>query len=147
MGVGCQYCNLFLKDMNYLYHGSTTQNLKTLEPRMRYTPAGKIEYAAIYATPLLPYAIAHSFPWSSEDGIGLDVINENVSLSVPVNLKERLQVPISVYKVLAENFEHTKEEETGYTWHSTQPTKVVEEIKYVSVEDALKQLGAKLEYF
>lgn len=130
----------------FLYHGSTTQNLKILEPRKRYTPAGKIEYAAIYATPLIPFAIAHSFPWSSDDGIGLDVIKDNISISVPKNLKDRLQVPISIYKISNEGFELTKEEETGYTWHSINPTKVIEEIKFSSVEEALKQLGSKLEY-
>ncbi len=131
---------------NFLYHGSAVQNLKVLEPRKRYTPAGKIEYSAIYATPLLPYAIAHSFPWSSDEGVGLDIVKDNISISIPKAIKDRLKVPISVYKISSENFELTKEEETGYTWHSTKPVQVLEEIKYESVEEALKEVGAVVEY-
>lgn len=131
---------------NFLYHGSNIQDLKILEPRKRYTPAGKIEYSAIYATPLLPYAMAHSFPWSSDDGVGLDIIKDNISISIPKSLRERLTVPISIYKISSENFELTKEEETGYTWHSTKPAEVLEEIKYASVEEALKDVGAEIEY-
>ena len=64
--------------MEYLYHGSTTQNIKRLEPRIRYTPAGKIDYSAIYASPLAAYAAAHSFPWSSNEGVDLDVLNNQI---------------------------------------------------------------------
>lgn len=132
--------------MKYLYHGSTTQNIKILEPRRRYTPQGKIEYSAIYATPLPAYAVAHSFPWSTDEGVGLDVDEKGVDLSVPINLKERLQVPISIYKLSSEGFEHTEEELTGYTWHTIHPVEVIEEVKYSSVEIALKELGAKCQY-
>jgi hypothetical protein len=132
--------------MEYLYHGSITQNLKTLEPRKRYTPAGKIEFAAIYATPLTAYAAAHSFPWSSEEGVKLEVINSKVFLKIPSKFKEKLESPVSIYKISTENFEHTKEEKTGYTWHSVQPTKVLEEIKYENVLEALKMLGVEVAY-
>lgn len=132
--------------MTHLYHGSTTQNLKTLEPRKRYTPAGKIDYAAIYATPLPAYAAAHSFPWSSDEGVGLDVVDGKVDMSVPKALQPRLQVSISIYKVSSDNFEHTKEEETGYTWHAVKPAQVIEETKYKSVEEAIAVLGGLLNY-
>ena len=132
--------------MQYLYHGSTTQNIKVLEPRKRYTPAGKIDYSAIYATPLPAFAVAHSFPWSTDEGVGLDVDEHGIDLSIPATLKERLQVPISIYKVSPEGFEHTKEDVTGYTWHTTHPVEVLEEAQYPSVEIALKELGAKFRY-
>ncbi|MEK7184720.1 MAG: hypothetical protein AAB683_01110 [Patescibacteria group bacterium] len=132
--------------MKYLYHGSITQNLKKLEPRKRYTPAGKIDYSAIYATPLPAYAAAHSFPWSTDEGVGLDVSENGVDLFIPNKFKSRLQVPISIYKISAESFLRTKEEETGYTWHATIPIDVIEEKKYSSVEVALRELGARLEY-
>ncbi|MBU3668365.1 MAG: hypothetical protein FGM57_00170 [Candidatus Taylorbacteria bacterium] len=133
--------------MKYLYHGSTTQNIKTLEPRKRYTPQGKIDYSAIYAKPLPAYAAAHSFPWSTDEGVGLDVEEHGVDLSIPNSLKERLQVPVSIYKLAPDSFEHTEEELTGYTWHTTKPIEILEEVKYPSVEVALKELGAKLTYF
>jgi ABC-type dipeptide/oligopeptide/nickel transport system ATPase component len=130
----------------YLYHGSTTSGIKVLEPSHRYSPAGKIEYNAIYATPMKAYAAAHSFPWSSDEGVNLDVVEGKVIFAVPQNFRERLQVPISIYKVSLENFVHTKEEETGRTWHTTQATPVLEEEKYKSVAIALQKLGVELSY-
>ena len=130
----------------HLYHGSVTQNIKVLEPRHRYSPAGKIDYGAIYATPLKGYAATHSFPWSSADGVGLDVIEGVVSISVPAKLRERLLVPISIYKISSENFNFTEEEVSGQTWHSTTPTPVIEEIRYPDVETAFKELGVVFEY-
>ncbi len=132
--------------MQHLYHGSTTQGLQTLEPRKRYTPGGVIEYSAIYATPIAAYAAAHSFPWSTDEGVGLDITEKGVDISIPEKLRERLQVPVSLYKISSENFKHTKEEDTGYTWHAIVPVTVLEEIKYPSAETALKELGATLEY-
>lgn len=132
--------------MTHLYHGSTTQNLKTLEPRKRYVPAGKIDYEAIYATPLPAYAAVHSFPWSSEEGIGLEIKDEKVILDIPEKLKNRLNVPISIYKVSAEGFEHTKEEEMGLTWHTIKSVKVLKEEKYESVESAIYELGGEIEF-
>jgi len=92
------------------------------------------------------YAAAHSFPWSTDEGVGLDVGENSVDLSIPKSLKERLQVPISIYKLSSEGFEHTEEELTGYTWHTVNPVEVIEEVKYPSVEIALKELGAKFQY-
>ena len=132
--------------MDYLYHGSTTQNIKTLEPRKRYTPQGRIGYAAIYATPLPGYAATHSFPWSSDEGVILDIGDVKIFFSIPEKLRERLQLPISIYKVSSENFQHTKEELTGYTWHTINPVEVLEEKKYESVEIALKELGVDFRY-
>jgi hypothetical protein len=132
--------------MKYLYHGSTTQNLKTLKPRKRYTPQGRIDYAAIYATPLPGFAATHSFPWSSDEGVGLDVGDKKIFFSIPEKLRERLQVPISIYKISDENFQHTKEELTGYTWHTTQTIQVLDEKQYESVEAALRELGVDFKY-
>lgn len=132
--------------MKHLYHGSVTQNIKILEPRKRYTPQGKIDYSAIYATPVPGYAIAHSFPWSSDEGVGLDVKDGTVYISIPHQIKERLKSPVSLYEVSSESFEHTKEETTGYTWHATNPVVVHKEIKFQSVEDALKHFDVQVMY-
>ncbi|MEZ4103647.1 MAG: hypothetical protein R3B55_03835 [Candidatus Paceibacterota bacterium] len=40
---------------------------------------------------------------------------------IPKDLEGRLLVPISVYKIEDTNFELSKEESTGYTWHSIKP--------------------------
>lgn len=132
--------------MNYLYHGSTTQNIQTLEPRKRYTPQGAIDFSAIYATPSPAYAATHAFPWSSDDGVGLDIDEGGVHISIPARMKERLSVPVSIYKISSENFEHTKEELTGYTWHTTHPVSVIEEMQCSSVEKAFEALGVKYRY-
>ena len=129
-----------------LYHGSVVQNLKTLEPRKRYTPSGSIEYAAIYATPLPGFAAAHSFAWSSDEGIELDVEYEKISMIVPNELKERLNTPISIYTLPSETFEHTTEEGTGATWHTTEPVNILEEKKYTSVLEALMEHGVQLSF-
>ncbi len=130
-----------MNNETYLYHGSTTQHIKTLEPRERYTPQGKIDYSAIYATPLPAYAAAHSFAWSTDEGVDLQVRDNQVFLTVPQSFKERIQVPVSIYKISANGFTHTAEETTGYTWHTTSPVEILEEVQYPSVEVALKELG------
>jgi len=132
--------------MDYLYHGSATQHLKTLEPRKRYTPQGKIDYASIYATPLAGYAATHSFPWSSDEGVILNVDGGRITFSIPSALKERLQVPISIYKISNENFRHTTEETTGLTWNTVEPVEILEEKQYESVESALRELGVYFNY-
>lgn len=132
--------------MNYLYHGSTVQNIKTLEPRQRFVPAGKISYKAIYATPFPAFAAAQGFPWSSDEGIDVDEKDGKIILLVPKDLKGRLLTPISIYKVSADGFSKTKEENTGLTWHTIKPTSVLEEVKYLSVIDAIDSSGGKIIY-
>lgn len=130
----------------YLYHASTTQGLKTLEPRQRYTPSRNMKFPAIYATPLAAYAATHSFPWSTDEGVKLNTADGVISLSVPESFRERIQVPISIYKLPDTNFVHTDDEVTGHTWHTTESVGVLEEIKYDSVEKALTELGAHLTF-
>lgn len=132
--------------MEYLYHGSTTQNLKNLEPRKRFTPNGEINYSAIYATPSMAFAVAHSFPWSTNEGFDLSIEDGEIFFTVPSAFRERLNVPISIYKLSSADFQQTKEESTGYTWHTTKDALVLEEIKYESVLDALEKLNVKFKY-
>ena len=130
--------------MNFLYHGSATSGIKILEPRKRFTPAGKIEYAAIYASTLPLIAAVHSFPWTSDEGIDFDILEKEITLAIPDSLKDRLQKPISIYEVSAKRFRHTAEDETGYTRHSIEPVEVLEENKYTSVIEAFKELGGEI---
>jgi hypothetical protein len=85
----------------YLYHGSATQNLKILEPRKRYTPSDEMG-ASIYATPSAAFAATHSFPWSTDEGVGLDVHGNHVVLTLPERMRPRLQVRVSIYKMSAD---------------------------------------------
>lgn len=135
-----------LNKPEFLYHGSVTPDIHILEPRKRHTPDARIEFEAIYATSLPAYAAAHAFPWTSDEGIELNIINGKVTMIVPDEFKTRLTVPISIYKIASDMFEHTKEEETGYTWHTKQPVEVIEEKKYQSVISAIEELGGTLHF-
>jgi len=132
--------------MEFLYHGSTTQGLATLEPRKRYTPAGKIDFAMIYASLNPAFAAMHSFPWSSDEGFDIMIDHDQMTLVVPAKQAERLNIPISIYKISADGFQATIEETTGETWHTTKPTSVLEETKYTSVKDALQTFGATIKF-
>ena len=91
--------------MEFLYHGSSVLGLAELAPFKNHTPQGKIEYAAIYASPLPGFAAAHSFRWSSDEGVYLEVTPElKVIFKVPKDISNRLQTPISIYKVDPSNF-------------------------------------------
>lgn len=129
----------------FLYHGSVVADLKILEPRKRFTPSEDFREAVIYATPVVAYAAAHAFPWSSDEGFDLKT-DDIIELIVPTSQKERLHTPISVYKVPADSFEHLLEEETGLTWHSSITVPVLEEKKFSSVVQALESLGGVVRY-
>lgn len=132
----------------HLYHGSVTQNIRTLEPKKRYVPkSGLIDYEAIYASHSPAFAVAHSFPWSTDEGVNLEIISNKIILTVPKELQERLEAPMSLYKILGHYFEHTVAEGTGYTWHSTQSAPILEETHYPSVSEALEKSGAELIFF
>lgn len=133
--------------MTTLYHGSTTQNIKTLEPRHRYVPKnGTIDYEAIYATPMPAFAAAHAFAWSTDEGINLGIYDGQLRLSIPQKFKERLYVPISIYTISNEHFEHTEGEGTGLTWHTTKPVDIIKEVQYETVEEAIISLGGEIIY-
>ena len=130
--------------MQVLYHGSTTPDLKTLEPRKRYTPSNDINYESIYATPIEGYAATHSFPWSTDEGVDLDVIDGKVVMQIPQSMEKRLLTPISIYKISAKNFEHLADEVTGQTWQTIKPCSVISEEKFASVLEAFDKYHVQL---
>jgi hypothetical protein len=142
--------NLVLRNNNFsfmnLYHASTTQNITTLEPRKRYTPSGKIDFEAIYATKLPAFAVAHSFSWDSSEGILLQVDEKTfqVTLKIPKDFEERLNVPISLYTISSETFQQTQEESTGLTFYSREKVKVISQEKFESVTKALEKYNGKV---
>lgn len=129
--------------MTYLYHGTVTSGITTLEPRKRYTPQG-VDLKAIYATPLPAFAAAHAFPWSTDEGVDLDIVEGKVVLVVTESFKERLNVKIYMYKVSAENFEQTKDELTGYTYHTTVATPVISVEEFNDVQSAILHFGGEV---
>jgi len=129
----------------YLYHSSAVQNLTTLEPRKRHTPYDKMS-ASIYATPSAAFAATHSFPWTSDEGIDLNVHGDHIVLTLPENMRPRLQVPVSIYKMSADGFVHTVKESTGYTWHTDKPVEILKEVRYSTVEEAIVSNGGEVRY-
>jgi hypothetical protein len=138
------FTNMIKKPIK-LFHGSTVNDIKILEPQKRYTPHG-VDLTAIYATHSLEFAIAQSFPWSSDEGFNLSFFGDKMELTVPKKFRERLLQPTNVYVVSSRNFKFTKEETTGYTWHSIKPVKVLDVMKFKSVRKALIDLKVKIKY-
>ena len=132
--------------MQFLYHGSPISGLKRLEPHKRFTPAGNIEYHAVYASSLPLVAAAHSFPWTSDEGVDFVVKGESVMLVVPQEIRDRLLQSVSVYTISAITFRHTAEDVSGYTWDSQEVVDVIEEKKYPSVEAAFADLGGSISF-
>jgi hypothetical protein len=132
--------------MQPLYHGSSVQNIKTLEPRKRFTPAGLIDFSAIYATSLRAFAVCHSFSWSSESRIDIEIKDEKVTLIVPTSLKSLLNIPISIYTVSADQFIKTEEDQLGATWHAIETVEVISESKYDNVMEAMESAGGYIEF-
>lgn len=134
-----------MNKQKYLYHGSIVPDIKILEPHKRYTPIG-VDFEAIYASPLMAYAVAHSFPWGSDEGFDLDVRDEKVYFSVPARFKNRLQVPVYIYKISSDKFEYAEEELVGYTWYARTPIEVLDIISYPTIEEGFKTLGGIIEF-
>ena len=75
--------------MKPIYHGTTKKDLTVIKPFKRYTPGGEdladVIPPRIYATYEPAYAVAHSFPWSSDDGVDIVVEDGLVAVIVPAD--------------------------------------------------------------
>ena len=131
----------------FLYHGSITPNIESLEPRKRYTPGGQNVPERIYAGDLPAFAAAHSFPWGSNEGFDLSVENGKVIFRVPANFKNRLMQKVYLYKVASNKFEWTSGEGTGHTYHSEEATKPDEIQEFDTVQEAIEHFGGEVVYF
>lgn len=136
--------------MKNMYHGSTHTNLQVLKPFKRYTPGDETLADSIppriYATYLPAYAVAHSFPWSSEDGIDIAIEHDRITLIVPKNNKWLLNQEICIYTLPDTDFVKTEEEKTGLTYHSEHEVTPVSVEHFKSVLDAMEQFSGKVKY-
>jgi hypothetical protein len=90
----------------FVYHGSKTPDIEELEPRQRFTPGllrGR-EVPLIYAASDPAYAAGHGFEWTSEEGFDIGEKNGEIVLKVPQRHLERLNTPIHIYTLPADNF-------------------------------------------
>ncbi len=128
-----------------LFHGTITPNLQEFEPRKRYTPQGADVPPRIYATGNPAFAAAHSFPWSSDEGVELYVKNGKVLLLVPERLKARLNQEVTIYSFDSNNFNFTKEETFGETYHTEEKAKSQGMQSFNSVTEAVEYFGGVVE--
>jgi hypothetical protein len=134
--------------MKHIYHGTIQKDLDTIKPFKRFTPGGE-DLAdtippRIYATYEPAFAVAHSFPWSSEDGIDITTVDGIVTIVVPKDKQQVLEQKICIYTLPDSEFEHTIEEETGLTFHSTQEVQPIENICFQTVIEAMKHFGGTI---
>ncbi len=127
----------------FLYHGSLTPDIKEFEPRVRHTPEDGIG-PRVYATQSPAWAAAHSWDWSSDEGIRLSVAEGGkIVLEVPKSLSQRLEVPIYIYRLPRHSFNQA--EGSGLTFSSAEKVKPVgQSEKFNSVTEALKHFGGEI---
>jgi hypothetical protein len=127
----------------FLYHGSTTGNIKNFKPRKRHTPGGpNVEVGPrIYATDNPAFAAMHAFPWSSDEGIDIDEREGKLILLIPTHLKERLNQEVFIYKINSDTFILTEEEKTGNTYHTESSVMPESVEKFSSVAEAIQHHG------
>jgi hypothetical protein len=131
----------------FVYHGSVTGDITEFEPRRRYVPGGADVPPRVYAAPNPAFAAAHSFPWSSDEGIDLSIESGQVVLQIPKELESRLQQPVFIYTLPGEPFELTSEETTGETMHAEEPVIPKTVFHFTSVREAIEHFGGRVEIF
>lgn len=135
--------------MEHLYHGTIQKDLEVIKPFKRFTPGGA-DLAdqippRIYATYNPAYAVSHSFPWSSGDGVDTKVEGETICIVVPKQKAAILEQPICVYTLPADSFTYTTEEETGLTYHSESEVTPIKCHCFASVIEAMAAYSGKIE--
>jgi len=126
-------------EARFFYHGSSTDGIECLEPRLRYTPGEELSSpSSIYASDLPAFAAAHSFPWSSDEGIDLYVDGQTVIMEIPLSVYERLLRKTYIYVVDSNQFSLVDCESTGHTFRATTPVDCLEKISFQSVVEAIE---------
>lgn len=134
--------------MKPIYHGTTKHGLDVIKPFKRYTPGGENMAdsipARIYATYEPAYAVSHSFPWSSDDGVDIVIEDRVVTVVVPAEKASVLEQAICIYTLSDDTFTFTAEEEMGLTYHSTEEVTPTNCRCFNSVSEAMDIMGGKI---
>ena len=137
--------------MKTIYHGTTTPNIAILEPRKRFTPGGAniadMIKPRIYASYVPAFAVAHGFPWSSADGIDIEISEGKVTLVLPKNKSGILDQKVCLYELPDTTFVHTDEEETGLTYHTEVNTVPLSVKCFASISEAMEVNGGRIRLF
>lgn len=131
--------------MKHIYHGTIEKGLGVIKPFKRFTPGGP-ELAdqippRIYATYNPAYAVAHSFSWSSDDGVDIEVDGSDICLIVPKDKASVLEQPVYIYTLPDDAFTHTAEEKIGLTYHSESEVTPIGCQCFASVAEAMHHFG------
>ncbi len=131
----------------FLYHGTLTSSITILNPRIRHEP-DDAKIPRVYASHLPAFSAAHSWDWSSNEGVNTTVEGDVVTLEIPKNLpdlEKRLNMPVYMYKVPSGSFNKTGEEGTGNTYSSAEEVKPVGNPEaFNSVIEAVEHFGGKV---
>ncbi|MBU1148778.1 hypothetical protein KKI23_01670 [Patescibacteria group bacterium] len=134
----------------FVYHGSLTPDIEKLEPRKRSTPGG-VDHEAqpdlVYAGDHPAFAAAHAFPWDTREGFELSVEGDKVLFRVPEQLRDRLKVPVHIYKLSGEGFGPTAGEGTGHTFHVDHEVAPESVESFDDVQTAIENFGGVVEYY
>lgn len=129
----------------FFYHGSATDGIECLEPKLRYTPGNELASPpSVYASDLPAFAAAHSFPWSSSEGIQLYVEGTTVIMEISTKIYERLQRKVYIYTVDSSLFSRVESELTGHTFRATIPVECLEKQSFQSVVEAIEYYGGQV---
>ena len=144
-----EYKEFNLKSGRPIYHGTNKHGLEVIKPFKRYTPGGEevadTITAHIYATYNPAYAVAHSFPWSSDDEIDIVIKNDVITLIVPRSKQKVLNQAVCIYKLPDNTFSFTEEENMCLTYHSTEEVVPTNCHCFASVTEAMDYFNGKIE--
>lgn len=141
------------EDVRVLYHGSDRGDIRRLEPRKRFTPGSHRTEAppAVYASDDPAYAAAHSFPWTTAEGIILGFErnaegNHVVILRVPKALAHRLEQPVYLYALPAKAFELMPDvPPRGHNFRSLEAVGPLLTQSFPNVRAAIEEHGGRVE--
>lgn len=127
-----------------LYHASTEQNLKFLDPHRTMPLHLSGLKKEIYASPDKAYAAGFCFNWKPSDGIIFNKIFEKGPwvLKVPPKYAQRLNHPCSIYELDTNGFGNLNTSKPEYS--SKIKVKVLNEEKYETALMCLKQNGVEV---
>ena len=130
-----------------LYYASPTQNLKILDPQKQTsTGAHEERKKEIYASNDKSYAAAFCFNWNSSEGFTYEKQGTDPwHLKVPPKYIKRLQKPCSIYTVEDKTFRDLNI--STPEWASKDKVKILDEEKYPSAIECLRQNLVKVTIF
>lgn len=138
-------CPFLFGETAFFYHGSSTDGIECLEPRLRHAPGEELSSpSSIYASDLPAFAAAHSFPWSSDEGIDLYVDGQMVIMEIPLPIYERLLRKTYIYVVDSKQFSLVECESTGHTFRALTPVNCLEKACFQSVVEAIEHYGGQV---